>query len=712
MKQITKAKILLPLLFSGYGFAALQAQTCFDPGTGIDGAYSATSNTTITGGTYNYTTFNISSGVTVTVTGNQPLILHCTGAVTIDGILTANGGNGNDGVTFSNEGTGGIGVAGGGNGGDGSYSSSNGPLPGLAGSGPGGVNDQGDGWSGGGGSGYAATGNSSGGAGGFGGPSYGDVNISGLEAGSGGGGGSGGYSCGSGGGGAGGGTIVINSGVSITIGASGSVQCKGGNGGSDGTGNCGGGGGGSGGAIWLAASSMTNNGTILGTGGTGGASTVPGSPYYGIGATGSDGRIRLDYDNSLAGTGTVSPAAGSHFTIPSAVFTTAIAGFPASCNGANDGSAVVTAFNGTPSYTYSWSPVSSTSSVATNLAPGTYSCTISDAGGCMHTETVTITEPTAISVTSSATDLQCNGDGSGTASVTVSGGTPSYTYSWLPAGGSAAAASGLSAGSYTCMITDANGCTTNESVTITEPTAITVVVANVTDASTCGGSDGAIDITVTGGAPGYTYMWSNGANTQNVTTITTGAYTCTVTDVSGCTTTVTATVNNPAPPAVTLAIGMDTACQTTQAPFMLTGESPSGGTYSGPGVSAGMFDPMAASLGYNMISYTYTDMNTGCSATAVDSIWVDVCSGISANAAISGIVVSPNPSNGLFTIRLGSVPAKAANVEVMNSLGQLVQSFTMTNQSSEVNLANAENGFYTIRINDGENVAVIRVIKQ
>ena len=97
-------------------FAGLHAQTCFNPNTstGSDGPYSATSNTTLAGGTYNYTTFNIDPGVTVNVTGNQPLIIYCTGNVTINGSLLANGGNGANGITSNTYGIGGVGVAGGG----------------------------------------------------------------------------------------------------------------------------------------------------------------------------------------------------------------------------------------------------------------------------------------------------------------------------------------------------------------------------------------------------------------------------------------------------------------------------------------------------------------------------------------------------------------------------------------------------------------------
>src|SRR5688572_21215575 len=122
-KNILLGTFFLALLGASYA-------QCFNSGTGVDGPYSATTNTTLAGGTYNFTTFNIEAGATVTVTGNQPLIIYCTGEVMIHGTLTASGGNGMDGVTYVSGGTGGIGVAGGANGGDGTFASGFGPLNG------------------------------------------------------------------------------------------------------------------------------------------------------------------------------------------------------------------------------------------------------------------------------------------------------------------------------------------------------------------------------------------------------------------------------------------------------------------------------------------------------------------------------------------------------------------------------------------------------
>lgn len=283
--------------------------SCWQNGNGSDGPFLAQSDFDFTSGTYNYTSFTIEDGVTVSVVGNEPLIIYCTGTATIDGALSANGGDGMPGITFDTYGAGGIGVAGGGNGGDGYFDPNLGPENGFDGSNIGGENTFGTNWSGAGGAGHANPGMDTGEPlGGFGGIAYGTADLTPSYAGSGAGGGSGGNNCGSGGGGAGGGIITFFA-TDIIIGANGSINANGGNGGSDGEGNCGGGGGGSGGTIHIAAINISHNGEISTAGGTGG-STSQGIDSFGTGGDGSVGRIRVDAGNFVTGSGTYVPDIG------------------------------------------------------------------------------------------------------------------------------------------------------------------------------------------------------------------------------------------------------------------------------------------------------------------------------------------------------------------------------------------------------------------
>src|SRR5206468_2809230 len=106
---------------------------------------------------------------------------------------------------------------------------------------------------------------------------------------------------------------------------------------------------------------------------------------------------------------------------------------------------------GTPVYTYNWTPSGGNTANATGLCAGTYTCTITDANGCTITKIFTITQPTAITLTTSSTSALC-GSPNGSATVTASGGTPGYSYNWAPSGGTNANATGLTGGSYTVTV--------------------------------------------------------------------------------------------------------------------------------------------------------------------------------------------------------------------------------------------------------------------
>lgn len=118
--------------------------------------------------------------------------------------------------------------------------------------------------------------------------------------------------------------------------------------------------------------------------------------------------------------------------------------------------------------------------------------------------------------------------------MSVNGGTPNYTYAWS-SGQNTIAISNLAPGTYTATITDAHGCSTTYSATITEPTELDLSASTEPVIACTGGSNGAIDLTVDGGTPNYTYHWSNGPITQDQSGLITGTYTVTVTDANGCT---------------------------------------------------------------------------------------------------------------------------------------------------------------------------------
>jgi len=224
-----------------------------------------------------------------------------------------------------------------------------------------------------------------------------------------------------------------------------------------------------------------------------------------------------------------------------------------SCNGGNDGTANSSISGGTPPYNYNWSPVGGTSPNATNLSAGIASVTVTDTNGCTSSQNVTINEPTPISGSISKTDVSCNGESDGTASVSINGGTPPYSYNWSPAGGTNATATGLIAGNYTCTITDSKGCIIQKNSTINEPLVLSSSVISVTNVSCNGGNDGSATVTGIDGTSGYTYNWlPYGGTSPTSIGLIAGNYTVSITDANGCQ--VNQLVNISEPPVLGLSI--------------------------------------------------------------------------------------------------------------------------------------------------------------
>jgi len=256
--------------------------------------------------------------------------------------------------------------------------------------------------------------------------------------------------------------------------------------------------------------------------------------------------------NLVAGTYkvTVTDANGcsidSTFTLtqPDALALTATVTNP-DCNGAN-GSITLTVAGGTPIYNYTWNDGSSDQD-RTNLAPGTYTVTVSDAKGCTLDSTFTITQPNALVVESKVTDETCAGLNNGKISIlSVTGGTEPYSYKWSN-GATTKDVTNLSSGNYHVIITDGSGCSDTIKFTINPPEPMTITTA-ITSPTCVGGNDGAIEVTsVTGGKAPLLYYWSTGETTQSVSGLTAGVYELTIMDNSACAETFIIEVNDPAP---------------------------------------------------------------------------------------------------------------------------------------------------------------------
>ena len=186
--------------------------------------------------------------------------------------------------------------------------------------------------------------------------------------------------------------------------------------------------------------------------------------------------------------------------------------------------------------------------MATNLSAGTYTVTVTDSAGCFQIFTIVVPgAPLPAATVASQTNVLCYGGNTGSASVSVSAGTSPYTYVWSPSGGNNATATGLTAGTYTILVTDSNGCTDIDTLTISEPPAISLTTSSTQ--STCAAPTGTATVTPSGGTPGYSFNWNNNQTTQTATGLPGGTYTVTVTDANGCTMTTTVSVSSTTGPA-------------------------------------------------------------------------------------------------------------------------------------------------------------------
>ena len=248
-------------------------------------------------------------------------------------------------------------------------------------------------------------------------------------------------------------------------------------------------------------------------------------------------------------TGTVS---GITVTQPAAAVSGTTVVTNVACFGGNTGAINLTPTGGVGPYTFNWGGGITTED-RTALMAGTYSVTITDANGCTGTVSgITVTQPAAaVSGTTVVTNVACFGGNTGAINLTPTGGVGPYTFNW-GGGITTEDRTGLSAGTYSVTITDANGCTgTVSGITVTQPTALAATAASQTDVACNGEANGSAAInTPTGGAGGYTYNWTpgnpTGDGTTSVTGLTAGAWTCTITDANSCTTSVNFTITEPA----------------------------------------------------------------------------------------------------------------------------------------------------------------------
>ncbi len=219
------------------------------------------------------------------------------------------------------------------------------------------------------------------------------------------------------------------------------------------------------------------------------------------------------------------------------------------CGGGNTGAIDITVSGGSGTYGYHWSNNKTTQDIS-NLAAGTYSVTVTSPGGCSATASATVQPKLKLTVTK--TNTNCNGGSDGTATAQLSGGTAPYNILWSN-GETTETITNLSPGTYIVVVVDAAGCVRSSSAYIGQPPAIGIS-GQIQHVNCNGAADGSINVTIVNGTAPYTYLWSDGATTQNRSGLSAGAYTLSVTDANGCARQKSFTVNQPSALSVSFAI--------------------------------------------------------------------------------------------------------------------------------------------------------------
>ncbi|RYM32417.1 hypothetical protein ERX46_14160 [Brumimicrobium glaciale] len=297
------------------------------------------------------------------------------------------------------------------------------------------------------------------------------------------------------------------------------------------------------------------------------------------------------------------------------------------CLGTDLGTATISMTGGNPPFVYTISGTqtgTNSTGLFDNLPPGNYNYTVNSGGGCDVNGTFVIDPGAPLPVTTSSINLTCNSSGDGSATITPSGGIAPFTYDWSQGGTpltqNTQTISGLTAGTYDVTLTDNIGCTTDEIITITEPTVLTGTLLP-TPANCNGSSDGEINVnTVSGGTSPYGFSL-NGGTSQSGTSfngLTAGSYEVEISDDHGCSLTLTSVVTEPTALLINIDISEDATCGANSGSINLSatgGISPYTYSIGGANQSTGVFTNLAP----NTYTVTVTDGN-GCSNSTTVTI--------------------------------------------------------------------------------------------
>ncbi len=313
-------------------------------------------------------------------------------------------------------------------------------------------------------------------------------------------------------------------------------------------------------------------------------------------------------------------------------------------------------------------------------------------------------------VANTVANVTCGAAADGSIDLTVTGGDRPYSYNWSNSA-TTEDVSGLNGGFYTVTITDdgtASNCAYVMNYQITEPTALTANIDN-TDID-CDGNGGNIDITVSGGSPAYTYLWSNGAMTQDLTGAAAGVQTVTITDGNGCETTASATIVAATPIVVTVD-SIYPEILNTQGGIDLTISGGSGnlGFVWNTGATTADLTGLVAGT----YTVTVTDITTGCQQVVDVIVPYQLPNSVNQLSSIASLELYPNPTSGLVWVNLNLSELATVQLSVMSITGQQVQAFEPSEQLQQnyaLDLSHYPAGVYLARFIIGDAVKTVKII--
>ncbi|MEO8150579.1 MAG: T9SS type A sorting domain-containing protein [Bacteroidia bacterium] len=375
------------------------------------------------------------------------------------------------------------------------------------------------------------------------------------------------------------------------------------------------------------------------------------------------------------------------------------------CFGLTNGKLTLkTITGGTAPYTYLWNTGNTTTSIS-NLAPATYTITVTDANGCSFVKATFVQQRSEIICHTTVTNATC-GFCNGQVVAAPTGGVRPYRYSWNTVPVSTdSVVTGLCAGIYTLTITDTANCKTTCTVTVLDGSPV-VTIDTITNVLCNGNNTGSVKILVSGGVSPYTYLWSNGKTVKNNLNVTAGTYTVTVTGSNSCTKTLSAIVTQPA------ALGITFTTTTTSATCNPTGGKTPYSYLWNNGKTTKTISNLTAG---NTYTVTVTDANLCTKTTSLLFTGLRVGSVSTEDVMIDNINLYPNPTDGIFNLSFtSSIESAEVCYEIRDALGRIViqkkvKALSGLNQQI-FNIENLYDGVYELRILSGSYVSEQRII--